>query len=70
MSQKMETSEKEKEFTIKYGKGSGLQLSWRCSNNHCGKWVSSEIIKTSHNNNVYVDDVLLLSSVLLSGNTV
>ena len=61
---------KEREFTARYGRGSVLQQSWRCSNNHCGTWVSSEILKTSHNNNVYVNDVLLSSSVLLSGNNV
>ena len=43
-------------------------LSWKCSRYHCGTWQSSEILKTCQNNNVYVNDMLSMACILLSGN--
>eukprot|EP00112_Aurelia_sp_Birch-Aquarium-sp1_P008140 Seg1893.7 transcript_id=Seg1893.7/GoldUCD/mRNA.D3Y31 product="hypothetical protein" protein_id=Seg1893.7/GoldUCD/D3Y31 len=56
-------------FSHQYGKGTLLKLSWSCSNSHFGHWLSSEILASrNNNNNVYVNDILVSSSVLLSGN--
>ncbi len=55
-------------FSHQYGKGTVLKLSWSCSNSHFGHWLSSEVLTSRNNNNVYVNDILVSSSVLLSGN--
>lgn len=43
--------------------GCCLKIVWRCSNGHVGDWHSSEQLK-----NVYVDNIMVAASLLLSGN--
>ena len=54
-------------FSEEY-KGSVLFLRWSCKNNHCGLWTSSEVLTTVHNSQVFVNDLLVTSAILLSGN--
>ena len=43
-------------------------LSWPCPRGHAGIWRSSEVLKVTNNNNVYVNDILIPAAVVLSGN--
>lgn len=49
-------------------KGSVSILSWSCARGHSGIWRSSEVLKVTKNNNVYVNDILIPAAVVLSGN--
>ena len=49
------------------GKGSVAVLSWTCCNNHSAIWRSSEILNVTNNNNVYVNDIIIPASVVLTG---
>ena len=55
-------------FSRTYGRGTLLELHWYCSNNHFGQWVSYEVLTSRSNNDVYVNDILVSSSILLTGN--
>lgn len=57
----------QREFTVS-GKGSVKHLSWKCNNSHLGTWCSSEVLARKHYSDVYVNDVLIPSCILLSGN--
>ncbi len=48
-------------------KGSVFILSWSCPRGHAGIWRSSEVLKVTKNNNVYVNDILIPAAVVLSG---
>ncbi len=48
--------------------GSVLHIRWSCIDGHMGLWSSSEVLTTSHNALVYVNDTLIGACVLLSGN--
>ncbi len=43
-------------------------LTWHCSNNHSGNWVSSEEVCVSHNSPVYANNIQMAACILLSGN--
>lgn len=43
--------------------GCSLKITWRCQNGHVGDWHSSNKVK-----NVYVDNIIVASSLLFSGN--
>ncbi len=48
--------------------GSVCKLRWTCHANHHGMWVSSEIVTHSHHAPVYLNNLLVTASILLSGN--
>ncbi len=43
-------------------------LSWNCINKHFGSWTSSEVLCYNRYSPVYVNDMMLSSCILLSGN--
>ena len=43
-------------------------LSWSCTNGHAGSWTSSEVLCYNRYSPVYVNDMMLSSCTLLSGN--
>ena len=62
------TCNSERTFFVKCGKGTVLDLSWTCANSHRGCWQLSEVLAVLRNNKIYANDILLSSSILLSGN--
>ena len=43
-------------------------MKWSCLSGHTGRWVSSEVISTRHHTPVYLNNILLTSSVVVTGN--
>ena len=50
-----------------YG-GTSKTLKWSCANKHHGKWESSEIIAVRDKRPIYLNDLLLSSALILTGN--
>ena len=50
------------------GQGSVRIMKWSCLSGHTGRWVSSEVISTRHHTPVYLNNILLTSSVVVTGN--
>ncbi len=49
-------------------KGSVCFLTGTCAIGHNGSWKSSEILTSNRNSNVYVNDLISMASILISGN--
>ncbi|XP_066929688.1 uncharacterized protein [Clytia hemisphaerica] len=50
------------------GRGTCKTLRWSCPKNHYGKWESSEIIAYRDKRPIYLNDPLLSSGIVLTGN--
>ena len=48
--------------------GSRVDIEWRCSKGHYGKWESSEIITKNRNSKVFLNDSMMAIAIVLSGN--
>ena len=48
--------------------GSRVDIEWKCSEGHCGKWESSEILTTSRFSKVFLNDSIMAIAIILSGN--
>lgn len=48
--------------------GSRVQITRRCKNGHCQKWVSSEVLGVKNHVEFFVNDSLLAAAIIISGN--
>ena len=48
--------------------GSRVEIIWKCKNEHCQKWVSSEVLGVKNNAEFFVNDSLLAAAIIISGN--
>lgn len=48
--------------------GCSLELSWRCLSGHSRKWVSSETLPSNKRGTISLNDAMLASAVIISGN--
>lgn len=48
--------------------GGNVEVTSRCVNGHCKKWVSSEVLSNKKGQPVYLNDCLLPAAILVSGN--
>uniref|UniRef100_A0A7M5X9Y0 Uncharacterized protein n=1 Tax=Clytia hemisphaerica TaxID=252671 RepID=A0A7M5X9Y0_9CNID len=50
------------------GNGCNRTLKWECEDEHYGSWDSSEILTMRKRRKIFVNDILVTSSVVLTGN--
>ena len=50
-------------------RGSVRTLKWLCSSGHSGRWSSSEVLEMRHTTPVYLNNILISSSVVCTGNS-
>ena len=48
--------------------GCSLELSWRCQSGHSRKWVTSETLPSNKRGTISLNDAMLASAVIISGN--
>ena len=47
---------------------SRIDIEWKCTRGHYGKWESSEILTTNHHSKIFLNDSMMAIAIVLSGN--